>query len=561
MKLGIYRKLSLLAIISILLLTAGCQKMEDWFKSSDGQETLRALGWIGDKENTAAIENDIHLSKNTNIPQSVDLSNKFPPIGNQGQYGTCVAWATGYNLRSFLQATLKGYTKSQMASDNSKMFSAKDLFWSIPASQKGSSCDGTGFESALDMMVSRGVATMATVPYVDMGNCLSSPQSSWTSDAAKYKIDNYREIKKSDKSEIKKYLAEGRAVVFGAKLGENFMSWNSSTVLTTDGDTYKGQHAYHAMILCGYDDSKGANGAFRVVNSWGTEWGDGGYIWIDQNFFVSDGFCFCAFVGNPDVSNPDTNNDNTVDNTTTGTDLMAWELSDSDDPEYTDPLARVARYNVFNSGSTKITASLDWNILYVYYNAFDANDYGILLYDYYSNDYGTYGTDDKIPNNGGDGIVTSWYNYFDVDAGKSVAETMYGVGYRFKFPYDMPTNITGSYYLVLIADGYDKIKEVDESNNYFFYAQADGTPIHITKGVIDASNKLPAKKKSLVRPGLFEKSVSSTLKSQSNVNAYSPKEIMTMLQDRKQSGDIAQKAKAFLSNQKSLKNIKMKDTQ
>src|SRR5690625_7623232 len=47
-------------------------------------------------------------------------------------------------------------------------------------------------------------------------------------------------------------------------------------------------HAGHAMTIIGYDDSKGSGGAFRVVNSWGSDWGDKGYIWIDYQFFLNE---------------------------------------------------------------------------------------------------------------------------------------------------------------------------------------------------------------------------------------------------------------------------------
>jgi C1A family cysteine protease len=36
----------------------------------------------------------------------------------------------------------------------------------------------------------------------------------------------------------------------------------------------------HDVILVGWDDSKGRNGAWKLRNSWGTSWCDGGYCWI-----------------------------------------------------------------------------------------------------------------------------------------------------------------------------------------------------------------------------------------------------------------------------------------
>ncbi len=41
----------------------------------------------------------------------------------------------------------------------------------------------------------------------------------------------------------------------------------------------------HAMCLVGYDDNK-FGGAFEVMNSWGTDFGDNGFIWIKYDDFI-----------------------------------------------------------------------------------------------------------------------------------------------------------------------------------------------------------------------------------------------------------------------------------
>jgi hypothetical protein len=98
---------------------------------------------------------------------------------------------------------------------------------------------------------------------------------------------------------LKSKLTEGPLVV-GAKLGENFMRWNSSAVITSDDpDSYNGGHAYHAMMIVGYDNSKRA---FRIQNSWGSsEWGDNGYIWVSYEHFI-DNFAFGVWSASNDAN-------------------------------------------------------------------------------------------------------------------------------------------------------------------------------------------------------------------------------------------------------------------
>ncbi|HOP14581.1 MAG TPA: hypothetical protein PLH09_11455, partial [Lentimicrobium sp.] len=53
--------------------------------------------WNAEEENLDEIPQDLDINDNTaGLPASVDLSGKFPPIGDQGEYGTCVTWAVGY---------------------------------------------------------------------------------------------------------------------------------------------------------------------------------------------------------------------------------------------------------------------------------------------------------------------------------------------------------------------------------------------------------------------------------------------------------------------------------
>jgi len=511
--------------------------------------TQFALGWLGD--NLGQIESDVDLTNNGTLPAKVDLTAKFPPIGDQGQYGTCVAWAVGYNLKTALEGIDQRLTTTQLADANNQ-FSAKDLFWSIPTTDKGPDCNGTGFESALDIMITRGIAKKSVVPYTNLGNCATQPEATWTQNANQYKIDNYRKIDFSSLKTLKEYLAEGRPIAIGARLGNNFMAWNSSDILTTDTDTYQGQHAYHAMVVVGYDDTKGPRGAFRVVNSWNTGWGDKGYIWVDYQFFISK-FCFAAFVVK-NKSNGSVDPKDTTVVTNGKVDLLSYQLQDIDDEASSDPRDRKFVYNVYNVGERTVKASERWNIVYLYYNAYDAKDYGIILYDYYTNEYGSYGENGTLGTNG-DGVF-NWFNYVDLPQGKSVAEAVSGnPDSYFVWNYKMPSTLNGYYYLVLIADGYSVVDEFDESNNYYYITDDQGEPLLISNGIISSKPKIMddlLSNKTVKKPVKGDKSPSPTAKNSRNVNAYSPEEISQMIKVHKERGQLVQTLRKSTSATKRL---------
>ena len=522
------------------------------------------FGWFGLDENTDEIQDDINTAsllannKSTTLPTRVDLTNSLPKIGNQGQYGTCVAWATAYNCRTFLYARTNGLTTSQLNDGNT--FSPADIFMSIGSSDKGSNCGGSYFEAAFDKMISRGVATLSTAPYSRL-SCNSSPSSSWTSNAGNYKIKSYREIKPLNKETLKQYLAQGDLIVFGAELGDEFMYADDATVLTKQTSfTATGQHAYHAMVCAGYDDTKGANGAFRVVNSWGTTWGDNGYIWVDENFFVSGKFAYCAFVANDGSSSNTVVVDNDTKNVAdedvqSGTiDLIAADNfdfyfvdEDSDGKWYE------CDYNVYNAGSETVKSDNNWAIALLYYNAYNANDYGILLLDYYTNDFGNKNSWkanwDKADAysyfgfNANSNISGFSWNNIDIPGGKSCAKVLSevkkeGTGKCFGWQFTLP-KLNGKYYLVLVADAFGSIEESDEDNNYFFFGDASGDPITFTNGV---PSNLPTNRvysKAVVCPKQNAANRCQDVRNENNLNAYTSDEIAAMIRTHKDLGMLA----------------------
>lgn len=225
-----------------------------------------------------------------NLYDKVMLEQFFPPIGNQGDKGTCVAWAVGYNLKTALNA-IENRWDSVMLAQPENQTSPKDLWFCIPQYQKGAGCSGAGFESAFKALMTTGVASMSAVPYQDLQDCSGVGIGDFFN-----RIDSYYEVSRNGSlpniAQMKCYLADTIPLVIGARLGDRFMRWSDDRMISHDTYNYTGMHAYHAMVLVGFDDNRHA---FRLRNSWGTDWGDKGSIWVDYNFFYHE-MCYVVLV-------------------------------------------------------------------------------------------------------------------------------------------------------------------------------------------------------------------------------------------------------------------------
>ena len=514
-------------------------------------------GYDWEDEDPSRLEDDINIidiidddsQVMPDLSGSVDLRNYLPPIGDQGQYGTCVAWASAYNARTYLYAKENNLSSSQLSSP-ANQFSPKYVFYAM---NNRTSCDGSYFEEVLDIIQKKGVATLQSMPYTNMGNCAGNPSGSQDSEAAKYKIKAYREININDVSNVKSYLNQGKLIVFGARLGDEFMLADNhfDYLYQQTSFDYSGMHANHAMVIAGYDDNRGPNGCFLVVNTWGKSWGNDGYIWVDQKYLCSSEFAFCGFVlyGFNDV--PETVA-NKVVNPSSGYDLIPTSLAyldydDPSDPDSDDPLWRTCEYNVFNAGSSTISSSKNWGICLLYYNAYDANDYGILLVDFYTDEFGTKGTYEDWDNDEARtylGLASQAYcwNNVDVPGGASVAGS--DPSDCFSWTYRMPDDLNGQYYLVLASDAFASIDESNEDNNYLYFTADGNAPINFVNGIatnISENAYVTAKARKVFKPKQNDNSPCQTMITEDNLNTYSTAEISALINAEKKSGRLKTK--------------------
>jgi len=499
-----------------------------------------------------------------NFETSVSLEDKFPPVQSQGNYGTCAAWSTGYAFKTALNAIDKNWTKADLAKASNQT-SPKDVWLATPT--KNSGCGGAAFEYVMDGLIAKGAASMEEVPYNMANSCDAKNAAKGNQNN---KLANYRKIAyfpevagSTGKKEgmtienFKTYLAQGRPVLIGAKLGDRFDRWKSSDVLSYDTyTTARTMHALHAMVLVGYDDSRGmGKGAFRVRNSWGDDWGDKGSIWVDYDFFL-ESFCWGAYV----AQNPNSSSDNPNPPVSNTTDLLARFAEDYPDTETpNNPRARAFSYEIYNNGSTKILASQKWSVYYMYYNAYNADDYEIIFEDYYTNEYGsglgylcTSGKKDCKGET--EAIEGGFWNNMNVEPGKMAGEAEAGDNKVFEMAYEMPA-INGDYYLLVYADPMEVIKEDNEDNNFYFITSAGGKPLKFAGGVMQSTPANQVASTTALSKRAKPAPVHSVV-DLGELNAYTPQEIKIVLNRDKKSGVLAKKIAQYREKAKPVKRIK-----
>jgi len=227
--------------------------------------------------------------KYNKVPLKVSLRNYCPTPGNQGLNGSCSAWAAGYGGLTILRAiqdNLKG--QKQITNVASSVFF---LFNQIKLSED---CEeGSRLSDAMQVLKSQGDCLAKN--FDTKADCSILPGPAQIQEANQYKIKDYAAIFHHDADattkiqKTKRALASKTPIVMGMLVTESFWGiepgqkqWQTSEQENIVGG--------HAMVVVGYDEVRKS---FEVMNSWGSDWADNGFVWIKYKDFAK--FCKYGF--------------------------------------------------------------------------------------------------------------------------------------------------------------------------------------------------------------------------------------------------------------------------
>jgi C1A family cysteine protease len=228
---------------------------------------IQHFGWVPDVPDPRDFLYAAPAQVLQNLPASVDLRPKCPPIYDQGQLGSCTANAIG-GAFEFEQKTLnfKDWVPSRLF-----------IYYNERAMEGTVNQDsGARIRDGIKSVVKLGVPPETEWSYsTDMSLVTKKPPAPAYTDALKNKVIAYHRVVQNI-SQMKGCLAEGYPFVFGFVVYESFESDTvaKTGVVPMPNPNAEQQVGGHAVVVVGYDD---AQQRFIVRNSWGTGWGMSGY--------------------------------------------------------------------------------------------------------------------------------------------------------------------------------------------------------------------------------------------------------------------------------------------
>jgi len=224
------------------------------------------------ESNQKLVQSRTQYFENGPLPASVDWRNKgdVTPVKNQGQCGSCWSFSTTGVLEGF-----NFINNGQLLS-----FSEQQIVDCDTGTDQG--CDGGWPYLAIQYASKNGLETEADYPYTaEDGSCR------YQQSRAHQVSSNYTFVTPNSTDQLKAAIVSMPVSVLIEADQDVFQFYKSGVIKSGCGASLD-----HAVLAVGYH-KVGVLEAFIVKNSWGTDWGEDGYvqIWDQQTSNKGQGVC------------------------------------------------------------------------------------------------------------------------------------------------------------------------------------------------------------------------------------------------------------------------------
>lgn len=251
----------------------------------------RNIKWYGWRPDTPDFrDHKWTVPRITKLPKKVSLRLQFPPCYDQGNLGSCtgnaIAAALEFDRR---KQGLKDFIPSRLMI----YYMERELENTINEDA------GAEIRDGMKAVAQYGACDEALWPY-DISKFKNKPSVAAYNQALETQAIDYARVMQN-KTALKATLAAGYPIVFGFAVYDSFESEAvSRTGIVQMPRKGESQVGGHAVVITGYDDSTRVH-RFELRNSWGTDWGQGGYFTMPMAYVLdsnlSDDFWVIRSVG------------------------------------------------------------------------------------------------------------------------------------------------------------------------------------------------------------------------------------------------------------------------
>lgn len=218
--------------------------------------------------------------KDIKILNNVNLQNLCSPVENQSELGSCTGNSIVGHLE-YLENKDNWNEQNKVFLDLSRLF----VYYNerlIEGTIKQDS--GAMIRDGIKSLVKYGCCKEILWPY-NINKFKNKPNVKSYKDAANRKISSYYRLDNANLNDLLSCLSSGYPFVFGFTVYDSFMSDSvaKTGIVNLPNKTEKVQGG-HAVLCVGFDS---ISKRFLVRNSWGGNWGLGGYFTIPFEYLTN----------------------------------------------------------------------------------------------------------------------------------------------------------------------------------------------------------------------------------------------------------------------------------